>query len=234
MSHGAFREGVMQRTPSFNPVTLAPFVFGDASQETGLTDGASTSVTDLSGNGNNLAAPGGYSSPTWRTGIVSGKPVYRFDGSSQFVQATFTLAQPYFVFLVMRVVLESATKDFCDGRAVNSGIIQYGTSGGSVRGYAGAFLQLSGTGAGPPVSWTVFHTLGFLFNGTSSEARLDGGGLVTGNIGSATPGGFTLASQGGGGSLAQIDVAAVGVFPVLSSTDRGSLESWARSKWGTP
>jgi autotransporter-associated beta strand protein len=57
----------------------------DASQLTGLTDGQTVATwTDMSGNGNNLAATG--SAATYKTSVVNGQPVVRFnaDGSASF------------------------------------------------------------------------------------------------------------------------------------------------------
>ena len=53
----------------------------DASKLTGLSDGATvTTWTDMSGLGNNATTSAG--TPIYKTGILNGQPVVRFDGSS--------------------------------------------------------------------------------------------------------------------------------------------------------
>jgi hypothetical protein len=59
------------------PVTAGVTVWLDASQLTGLTDGDPVATwTDMSGWDNNAAKTGG--SPTYKTGVLNGKPVVQF------------------------------------------------------------------------------------------------------------------------------------------------------------
>lgn len=58
----------------------------DASQITGLSDGAEiTSWPDLSGNSNHATNASSASGPTYKTSILNGKPVARFNGTSNYL-----------------------------------------------------------------------------------------------------------------------------------------------------
>ena len=64
----------------------------DASQITGLSDGAAISTwTDATGNGRNATQETASARPTYKTNIVNGKPVARFDGGDVLVIANTTL-----------------------------------------------------------------------------------------------------------------------------------------------
>jgi hypothetical protein len=69
------------------PVTADLKLHLDASQLTGLSDGATvTTWTDMSGLGNH--APQTAGTPIYKTGVLNGKPVIRFNGASRFTTAT--------------------------------------------------------------------------------------------------------------------------------------------------
>ena len=64
----------------------------DASKLTGLSDGATvTTWTDKSGLGNNATATG---APIYKTGVLDGQPVIRFDGASRFTTADLSAQFP--------------------------------------------------------------------------------------------------------------------------------------------
>lgn len=58
-----------------------------ADRLTGLADGAAVaSWTDMSGNGNHAVQATGANQPIYKTGIVQGRPVVRFDGANDFLK----------------------------------------------------------------------------------------------------------------------------------------------------
>lgn len=90
--------GSLSTAASFDPSQIAGlFLWLDASKITGLADGAAVgSWTDASGNGHTATATGN-ARPTYKTNIVGGRPVVRFDGSNDtLVTAAYAanLAQP--------------------------------------------------------------------------------------------------------------------------------------------
>ncbi len=74
------------------PVTTGLKLHLDASQLTGLSDGATvTTWTDMSGLGNNATATG---TPIYKTGILNGQPVVRFNDASSFTTANLSAQFP--------------------------------------------------------------------------------------------------------------------------------------------
>jgi hypothetical protein len=73
-----------------------------------------------------------------------------------------------------------------------------------------------------------------LFNGASSEFRINAGSATTGDVGASNGGGITLGARGDTVSqYAAVTIAEVIVYDsALSSTDRGHLETYLMSKYG--
>ena len=75
------------------PVTTGLKLHLDASQLTGLSDGATVNTwTDMSGLGNNATRTSG--TPTYKTGILNGQPVIRFNNASSFTTANLSSQFP--------------------------------------------------------------------------------------------------------------------------------------------
>lgn len=69
------------RAGGFTPADLNPAGWGEASELTGLADADPVeSWTDLSGNARHLAQGTAGNRPTFRTNVINGHPVVRFDG----------------------------------------------------------------------------------------------------------------------------------------------------------
>ena len=74
------------------PVTTGLKLHLDASQLTGLSDNATvTTWTDMSGLGNHATAAG---TPIYKTGVLNGKPVIRFNSNSSFATANLSSLCP--------------------------------------------------------------------------------------------------------------------------------------------
>jgi len=84
------------------PITENLKMWLDASHEA-LNDGdAVSTATDLSGSGNNAVQATPSAKPTYKTGIVNGKSVYRFDGGDHIVCSSLGFASSAFtIFVVM-------------------------------------------------------------------------------------------------------------------------------------
>src|SRR5262245_19031906 len=68
----------------------------DATTIAGLSDGSAVAQwNDISGNANHLTQATGSKQPLYKTGIVKGLPIVRFDGVDDFLRGTFgsTVAQ---------------------------------------------------------------------------------------------------------------------------------------------
>jgi hypothetical protein len=84
----------------------------------------------------------------------------------------------------------------------------------------------------------LLHEYTGLFAATASSAfRIDGTTQATGNAGSVAMGGLTVGSNyaGGGNDLSPDYICELLVYSgVLSATDYGKVETYLKSKWGTP
>ncbi len=153
-----------------------------------LADAASVSSwTDLSGAAHHLTDSTGSRKPICKTGILNGLSVVRFSGA-QWLQASFTQAQPWSLVVVAKLTSAAAQQGIADGFNSNAGIVQVVPGSGWA------------INAGSPVvdgaadaSWHIFVVT---WNAASSTFRVDGGAGVTGNPGTGNPGGITLGSWG--------------------------------------
>ena len=174
----------------------------------------------------------GANQPLYKTAIQNGLPVVRFDGVDDFVAVDFSLGQPTTVFVVAKF-LDTALDTLIDGFA--------GANVNKRRLYRNASTTYTlFAGSGGPVSAATtpeaFHSIGAVFNGASSEIRIDGGSAATGNPGAGASTGITVGAVAGAASdWANADIAEVLLYnTALSTTDRQSVESYLRGRWNTP
>jgi hypothetical protein len=106
-SGSLFRVG--GNTPQFSPLSLSPFVWLDATQETGYSDTDAVSApTDWSGNGRAPSQATSGSRPKWRSAQMNGRASFEFDGTDDFwewASSTFTtlLLPSAEIFIVYKV-----------------------------------------------------------------------------------------------------------------------------------
>jgi hypothetical protein len=167
----------------------------------------------------------------------NGRNVLSFDGSSDFMQRAFTLAQPCTVFLVFSYSSAySATSTLIDG-AGNGNTFRFAT----ISNTSSIFV----TGAGTPqfnlTNWGALNTwqqASFVGSGAASAslARRDGLTSIGGSGATATttqPNGLTIASWGAFGlQYAHAQYAEVIAFDsALSAANIARVESYLASKW---
>lgn len=200
----------------------------DASQIVGLSDGSSVSQwNDLSGNGHHLVQATGFKQPLYKTGITRGLPAVLFDGSDDFLAASFTLAQPCSVAASFVYVTEDATQRVVtDGHVNNSMLLDNANATNKFRVYDGVALTQTG------ISKTTWGTGIGVFNGSSSINRFRSI-ETTGDAGStSTPGGLTLGARGDGGlSWANIYIGEVVIAnTALDSPTRAAIDLYM-ARW---
>lgn len=162
------------------------------------------------------------------TNIINGLPAVRFDGSKLSVSFGSTKTQPNTIFIVCSQELTSYRYVFeGDGASSRHGFGRI-NGGDTMDLYAGTLV----VGAGQAVP-TGVHLWTTLFNGGSSYVRKDGVQVSTGNVGSQSPGGFTLGSKYDGLDSMVGYVAEVLFFNAeLSGTDRDAVETYLMNKYG--
>lgn len=160
---------------------------------------------DQSGNGNNLLQASGANQPAYDT--TGGIPSLIFDGLTHYMKtAPFTLNQPTMVYLVAKQ-LAWGGRYLHDGNTPNSLVLYQNTASPQLALYAGSF---GGNNANATIGSKV--VIAELFNGASSALRVNLTAEVTGDVGAANAGGFTLGSNPAPGSFANIQAYEVLIY----------------------
>jgi hypothetical protein len=209
--------------------SLASSVFSDTARTTPATaDGPIGGVTDLSGLGNHLTQA--TNGPTYKTGILNGLSVARFDGTNDFLTATaLSTSQPMTLFFVLQKGSGINFRVVCDGLdASNNTTFYRANANNGWNLYAGTGLP-DGT-----VTDAAFHIYSVVFNGASSALYEDGVSRVSGNAG--TNGyltGFRLGADRNGAGLYDGDVAEVLLYDrVLSDPELAQVLAYLQDRWG--
>ena len=180
----------MAYLPSDNPTSLvAWFRMGVGVTESG---GLASAWADQSGNGNDLLQATGTNQPAY-----DGSAILTFDGADNFMKcAAFTLNQPIQISMLINQVSWTGGDRILDGNTATTVLLQQNLITPGIRLFAGSII-------GPDANLSVgaFHALTLVANGVSSSILVDTSAPTTGSAGANASGGFTLASQGGGGGL---------------------------------
>jgi len=160
--------------------------------------------------------------------IVTAPALY-FDGSNDYLKApAFALSQPETVQFVGRATTWTSGDYLWDGNATNSGASIQTTStpqininaGSSVAGNTGLALKTIGN-------------LSAIFNGASSQLRVNKGVATTGNAGAANLGGITIGSNSAGTSNGNETVNEFALYSAAQSTAQlDQFANYAGNKWG--
>ncbi len=226
---------------AFNPLSLSPAWWHKASAGTFQSNGgaAATADTDPVGqwqdqSGNNRHVESTNTArPILKLSILNSLPVLRFDGSNDYLQATFTLNQPYDIYIVVR---GANGGDVGFPKGAFDGVTTF--SSALFRGDGGSFpvtTMYAGLAMGSAGMFTSWRLIQMLFSGASSKFRENGGTAVTGDPGSSNAGGLTYGSLGDvAANFGAVDIAEViGFTSALNNTDRQNLEGYFVNKYGS-
>lgn len=112
----------------------------DADAITGLSDSDPVSTwSDQSGNSNDATQATGANQPLYKTNIVNGKPVVRFDNTNDGMTTPLTLANPYTIVYVGNFNNADANRRAIQGQVQNRFLGPYS---GRWQVYTGSFLPL--------------------------------------------------------------------------------------------
>ena len=202
----------------------------DANQLTGLTDSGYVSYwPDADGNGTSLSQSTATEQPTYRTNVLNGRPVVRFDASDDGLSGGPGVTGPAWAMFVVLI----------PGAAYNARAVQDGSHN--------LFVGVGGDGhwdfyaargisnsAGPTVVAGTPTCLTIRYDGSTSSFRVNGVDH-TGDSGSAQPpaalalgaSGYVTNQPWGG------DVAEVILYDgSVTDAQRASIESYLSTKWG--
>jgi hypothetical protein len=220
----------------FDPATVSGLTMWlKADALVGLADGDPVSTwTDSSGNGNSATGIT-TARPTYKTNIIGSLPVLRFATSKM----TTSYAPPvtdFSIFIVYkdsgaatafeRLIDKSFSQGFWMGRA-NTGSNSWG---GGIKQTGSPFgTYVTATDPGPNV-------LTMIRSGTAQQVRANGGasvasGTVNGTATDSTA--FTIGSVADDSSKLSGDIAEIVFYTnAVSNTDRDSIETYLKSKYG--
>lgn len=209
--------------PSGTVIYLKPDTLGLSD-----TDPISTWV-DQSGSGNDVTSTS-TNRPLYRTGIINGLPVVRFDGSNDLLErvpGSFTLAQPFTAALVVRFASFPGFSVLFDSQV---------TTPCTVYTDAGNRLVLNATSdvTDGVRSTATTYTVVAVFNGASSKMYVNGGAAaVSGNPGSNGLNGIRLGLSRSSGAALAADLGDVVVCnSALGLTDINSIGDQFATRYG--
>ena len=216
-----------QGSGGFSPADIGNLhAWYDASQITGLSDGEAVSVwPDASGNGRDA---NGASAPLFKTGILNGKPVVRFDGVDDVLQtgAWTAIAQPNTIFFVGSGIGADNQYAF-DGISDGNRHILYA--------YGGNTIMYGGTD-GPTINGQspdvfIYH---MRFDEASSVLHRAGGAAVSGlTIGNEALTGLTIGARFSARSFNDGDIAEIIVYNAsLTLEEINDVGGYLSTKYG--
>jgi hypothetical protein len=192
--------------------------------EISATDGDSISTwADQTGNGHDLTAG---SAPTFKSSIINGNPVVRFDGADDYLDVDFAdLSQPNQYFIVFRLQSTNDSVVFTRFSSTSGGRNVLQIFNGNWRLFAGSSIDGSAAATGDYI-----HNA--LFDGASSKLRINGSLDVSGDPGSDGQGGLTLGARQDGDGNIQIDIGEVLIYPQDKTGVEAEAEQYLSDKWG--
>lgn len=197
---------------------------------TGLTNGATVSSwSDSSGAGRTLTATG--VDTTYETNQINTLPAVHPPGTaspSNYLTATFTLAQPFTLFTVVRRDADNTLTQTPVASNGANDIAFYITNTETVGAFAGAALE---TATGQTVDSA--HIYSYVISGASSSISIDGTSAATGDPGSTGLSGITLAAATNHfGEYFAGEIAEVILYSrALSSGERALIDSYLSDRY---
>lgn len=222
---------------TFDPTQVAGLTAwfkADAGTST-TTDGAAISQwNDQSAGAHNAVQATGANQPLYKAAIQNGLPGVLFDGSNDFMDAAgINVSQPDTIIVAVRSLITTSGHNVFDGITQPSGrqSIECGANATTNWG-----MFASADAASTTATNTSAHVLAAIFNAASSQLFLDGAALTLGGSPGPNPltglriGTFVSGAGQWNGYIFEILV----YSGALSATDRQSVESYLKAKWGTP
>lgn len=226
----------------FNPATafgasLAAWYKADVGTDTTTEDATIAQWDDQSGNARHLTQGTAGNRPVYKANIQNGLPAVWCNGD--WMSAVFTLPQPSYLFIVAKILTVAAQKYLADGGGAFTNLLQLNGSANFDL-YAGAggvsfsTPRIGGPQSGSVIDWSIARAIGGLANGASSELRVDGSWVATGNAGTTAAGGVTIGAGGAGANPINAyfhEVIVLNRAP--TAPESANLFGYARTRWAT-
>jgi hypothetical protein len=213
----------------FSPLDIAGLKLWLKADSLSLNDGdAITSWTDSSGSGNN-GSGGTFGNATYKTSIQNSLPIARFNGTTSGVDLPIIVsAQPDTILVVANQTSKSTLGCIVETRSGSSQRMRLNITTGFLTVYAGNSITDATDHSG------AFHVFTGVYNGASSFSYVDGTQVASGDANTNSGGSLAIGTTEGSSFLTG-DIAEVLIYnTALSGTNRGSVESYLKTKWATP
>jgi len=193
--------------------------------ELSFSDGQSVSTwNDQTGNGHDLTAG---TPPTYISNGINGNPVVSFDGVNDFLDVAWSaLSQPNHVFVVFQLQKTTGPSTF---QAITDSA---NSSNRNVFSADDEFVMFAGSAINGTASDTNNHIGSALFDTTTSNLRIDGSQVASGNVGTQSLDGFRVGSAPNGTEFAEIYIGEILVYPQDKSGIENDVEIFLSNKWG--
>jgi hypothetical protein len=161
--------------------------------------------------------------PLYKTNIINGRPVLRFDGVNDAMTCALAYSQP----ATILVVAEMRNGGRLIDGANNPSMAFTAERSGNVSTYAGSFVDVAQSLPTGMHLWTL------IFNGASSSIRKDGTQVSTANPGTNAQTTSRIGSIWNSTGFSDADVAEFVVYShALTTTELATVEGLLRTKYG--
>jgi len=213
--------------PAWVPTDIAGCkLWLDVSQITGLSNGDDiSSMTDLSGNSNNLAQRTVSQNPHYTTNAINSLPVMRGTAAASSTwDVPWTYSSPCTFFYVGRK--NSGTAGRILSGKNNNWLMGHWSS------YENQYYAVGWVGANSDVAHTTNVHVWSAITSTTSYLWKNGTLVKSGTGGTTAPSGLTI-GYNGTSEFTDHDVGEIiGYNVALSTTDRQTVENYLKDKWG--
>lgn len=199
---------------------------------------------DESGNSFHVIQATAGSRPTYKTNIQNGMAVVRFDGTDDVLRgshsAVWNTGADHTIFTAIKAKVPGGGQIVTDC-ATDSGLDRRGWQFAS----SSALIFRDGVGGGNVGNTNITDGVWFVFtgiiNGANSRVYVDGANVATGTMSTDTTASSSPIAVGSryvspsAGQFLNSDIGEMIIYNgALSDTDRESVESYLRTRWGTP
>lgn len=192
---------------------------------------------DQSGIGNHLTQATAGARPTLRTNAINGRPAIRGDGTDDYLTRSFTLDQPFHVFLATKLLGFVQYDSFFSGAQGTDATMVFTNDGSIGSGIPTAstnyLMYCDSVGPSKEIFVNSTYIIESQFNGASSKLSLNNDSYSTGDVGSNVAAGFTLFTDTENAYHINADIGEVLVYNrILTASEIAIAQNYLNGRWG--